>query len=254
MSKKHTWLLTIVFLGWLLMDFPQVVQAVGFEAAFGVWYAEPGGGIGYEGDSLDLKNDLNYSSEVKFFGRAKVELPRLLPNIYLMATPLSYDGTAAKNTSFTFGNQTFVAGTSFTSNVKLDHYDLALYYGVPFIKSATQGMLNVDLGFNMRVFDVQAKVTQGGNMQSESFYMPVPMIYLGIQVRPVQSLSLEGEIRGIAYNGNQFYNLIGRIKYNFFSFAFVSAGYRYEEVVFDTLDIKSDVRFSGPLLELGLQF
>lgn len=254
MDNKKTWMLTLVFWVWFGMVFPSFVQAVGFEAALGIWYAEPGGGVGYKGDPLDLKNDLSYSTALKYFGRARIELPLLFPNLYLMATPLSYEGTATRNISFTFGNQSFTAGTAFSSTVKMDHYDLALFYGIPFLKQATRGMLNLDVGFNMRAVDFQAKVSQGSNMESKNLLIPVPMLFFAAQAKPLQSLSLEGEIRWIAINANRFYDLIGRVKYTFLNFAFVSAGYRHEEVIIDMHDIKSDVRFSGPLMELGLQF
>jgi hypothetical protein len=80
------------------------------------------------------------------------------------------------------------------------------------------------------------------------------MAYLGFQVKPMSSFSLEGEFRGFAYNDNHYYDLIGRVKYNFVKLAFVSAGYRHEEISMDQSDIKINVRFSGPLVEVGFQF
>jgi outer membrane protein len=253
MLKKTVWLwILLLCLPWMV--FPQPSQAVGFEAAIGISRQSPQGGMGYKGDSLDLTSDLNYSSVTQFFGRAKIELPLILPNIYLLATPLNFDGTGTKNSAFQFGNQTFNANLPFSSSLKLNQYDLGIYYGLPFLKQATLGMFNLDLGLNLRVFDLKAEVSQTGNIESKSFYLPAPMIYLGVQVKPMNALSLEGEFRAISYNSNQFYDLIGRIKYTLFQFTFVSAGYRYEKYSMDQNDIKLDVQFSGPLLEVGLQF
>jgi outer membrane protein len=253
MVKKKIWFWTLM-LCFLWMVYPQSGRTIGFEAAVGVWMQNPQGGVGYKGDSLDLNNDLKYSSVTRFFGRAKIELPLILPNIYLLGTPLHFDGTGTKNMAFTFGNQTFNPNTPFSSTLKLDHYDLGFYYGIPFLKQATLGKVNIDLGLNLRVIDFKAEVSQTGNVESKSFYLPVPMIYLGVQVKPIDFLSLEGEIRAISYNSNQFYDLIGRVKYTLFQFTFISAGYRHETFVLDQNDIKSDIRFSGPLLEVGLQF
>jgi outer membrane protein len=253
MFKKRIWFwILIMWFSWIL--FPQPGRAIGFEAAVGVSIQNPQGGVGYKGDSLDLNNDLKYSSASQFFGRAKIELPLILPNLYLMGTPLRFDGTGTKNAAFNFGNQTFNANIPFSSRLKLDHYDLAFYYGVPFLKQATLGKVNIDLGLNLRVFDLMAEVSQAGNVESKSYYLPIPMVYLGVQVRPIDSLSLEGEIRGVSYNSNRFYDLIGRVKYTLFQFAFISAGYRHETFVIDQNDVKLDSRFSGPLLEVGLQF
>ena len=82
--------------------------------------------------------------------RAKVELPLILPNIYLMYTPMSFDGTGSKNVTFTYGNQTFNANAPIQSKLTLDHIDLALFYPVPLLKTATLGKLNAELGLNVR--------------------------------------------------------------------------------------------------------
>ncbi|MBI5604198.1 MAG: TIGR04219 family outer membrane beta-barrel protein [Deltaproteobacteria bacterium] len=243
-----------MIIGLPLLLFPRLSLAIGLEAAIGIWNQEPQGKVGYKGDSLDLINDLKYSSGTQFFGRVKIDMPLLIPNFYILATPLGFDGTATKNVSFKFGNQTFNADIPFSSTLRLDHYDLALFYGVPFLKQATLGKINIDGGLNMRVMDIKAGITQGGNSEARSFYLVMPMVYLGFQVKPVDFFSLEGEVRVVAYNSNHHYDLIGRVKYKIFDFIFVSAGYRYEEIAIDQSDVKLDSRVSGPLLEAGFQF
>jgi outer membrane protein len=253
MVMKKMGLLTIVWvLSWLV--FPPSGQAAGFEAAVGIWMQNPQGKGSYKGDSLDLQSDLKYSSVNQFFGRAKIELPSFLPNLYLMITPMRFEGTGTKNTDFTFGNQTFNANTPFSSNLRLDHYDLGFYYGLPFLKQASRGLFNLDLGLNLRVYDFKAEVSQTGNSDARWFYCPAPMLYLGLQIKPINSLSLEGEFRASSYSSNQFIDLIGRVKYSLFQYAFISAAYRHETIVVDQNDVKVDAKFSGPLLEVGLQF
>ncbi len=112
---------------------------MGLEAAIGVSYQDSQGGLVFNGDSLDLNNDLRFNRAAQFFGRVKIDMPLIIPNLYLMATPLRFDGTATDNLSFKFGDQTFNAGIPFSSTLRLDHYDLALYYGLPFVKQATLG-------------------------------------------------------------------------------------------------------------------
>ena len=228
--------------------------AVGLEAAIGLSYPDFQGGLVYKGDSLDLNNNLRFNREARFFGRVKIDMPLIIPNLYLMATPLRFDGTATNNLSFKFGDQTFNAGIPFSSTLRLDHYDLALYYGLPFVKLATMGSINVDAGLNIRVFDLKTEIAQIAKSESQSFNLIMPMAYIGFQIKPTNSFSLEGEIRGIAYNGDHYYDLIGRVKYYFIKVAFVSLGYRHEEVSMDQSDIKLNVKFSGPLAEVGFQF
>lgn len=253
MSKNRIWFWIPIMCLFLLL-IPRNSGAVGFEAAVGLSDQDFQGHLSNKGDSLDVNNVFKYHRAAQFFGRVKIDMPLIIPNIYLQATPLRFDGSATNNVSFKFGDQTVSAGIPFSSTLKLDHYDLALYYGLPFVKQATVGLINIEAGLNIRVFDLKTELTQMANSDSKSFNLLIPMAYIGFQVKPVSFLSLEGEFRGIAYNDNHYYDLIGRVKYYFLKVVFVSAGYRHESISMDQSDIKLDVGFSGPVLEVGLQF
>jgi hypothetical protein len=80
------------------------------------------------------------------------------------------------------------------------------------------------------------------------------MLYLGIQVRPIEELAFEVEFRGSEYEGSSYYDMIGRVKYNFTGPVFISAGYRLEELEIDDVGILADLEFSGPFAEAGFQF
>ncbi|MDI6890616.1 MAG: TIGR04219 family outer membrane beta-barrel protein [Thermodesulfovibrionales bacterium] len=249
-----------VFKGWgmaFLLSFiliPQVASATGLEAAIGFWNQDPQGDIAYKGESLSLEENLKYSDKTRFFCRAKIDMPLMIPNIYLMATPMKFDGTGSKDVKFTFGDKTFTGNVPFTSELRVNHYDIAFYYGLPFVKTATLGKLNVDAGLNLRIIDLKAEITQAPTCESKSFALPMPMVYLGAQVRLVDKLSLEAEIRGIAYSSNHYYDLIGRAKYKVFGPAFLGAGYRYEDIKIDYKDVKANVRVGGPFAEVGVEF
>ncbi len=252
---KLSHLLGMCFLVCVLVV-PQGAHAfLGVEAAVGVWNQSPSGDLAYKGTALNLENDLKYDSKSKIFGRVKIDLP-FIPCIYLMATPMKFDGAATKNVAFTFGDKTFTASAPFTSEVRLDHYDLGLFYGLPFLKAATLGKLNLDLGVDIRYIDFKAEIVQTttGLRESKESGLPIPMVYLGIQVKPIDSLSLEGELRALAYSSNHYYDLIGRVKYKFLGPAFLSAGYRYEDIALDQNDIVANVKFGGPFLEAGVDF
>lgn len=243
----------LVFLLSFLLT-PQFASAIGFEVAAGIWNQDPSGDIRYKGESLSLGNELKYGSETKFFGRAKIDMPLLIPNIYLMATPMKFEGTGSKNVSFTFGDKPFTGNTNFTSSLQLDHYDIALYYGLLFVKTATLNKLNVDAGLNVRFIDLKAEVKQGAIQESKSLTIPLPMVYVGAQFKPVDKLSLEAEVRGIVIGSNHFYDFIGRVKYKVIGPAFIAAGYRYEDIKIDKSDVKANLTFSGPFAEAGVEF
>jgi outer membrane protein len=239
-----------------LVSVPATSHALGFEVSVGAWGQEPSGGIASEGESLDLVEENNYDDETRVIGRLKVELPLVLPNIYLMATPMEFEGVGRKNVSFTFGDQTFAANIDYFSRLQLDHYDIALYYGVPFLETATAGVLNVEVGLNARVFDFSAEFEQSiaGVKESEDFTIPIPMVYIGAQVDPVDWLGLEAEVRGIAYNGNHYYDLIGRVKVKPLELFFIAGGWRHQEVDIEEDDVFVNLEFSGPFVEAGIEF
>lgn len=245
-----------IFMAITLLVSPTAALGIGAEVAVGGWNQSPEGDIAYESeDTLDLKNDLKYDDEFQVFGRVKLDVP-LIPNIYLMATPMEFEGTGRTSEDFRFGDVTFRGNTDFYSKLTLNHYDIALYYGIPLVGLATLNKLNIELGLNVRIVDFKAEIRQDNThlSESESYTLPIPMVYAGIQIRPIESLSIEAEARGVTYSGNHVYSLIGRLKANILGPAFIAGGYRYENIIFDEEDIKADTCFMGPFLEAGFEF
>lgn len=230
----------------------------GVEAGVGYWHQTPSGTLGYKKilptDDVDLKKDLNLGSENRPFARVKVELPLILPNIYFMATPMSFQGTGRKDVTFNYGGQQFDAGFPIESKLKLDHYDLALYYPIPLLKTATLGTLNIDLGLNARQIAFEGTISGIGKTGSKSLTLYVPMIYAGIQIKPIPLIGIEAEVRGIAYGSNSYMDYIGRLKVNPIPVLYVAGGYRAETVKIDVQDVKADIKFSGPFAEVGFSF
>ena len=243
-----------------LLFIPTTALAWGVEIAGGAWYQSPSGNLSFDktthADDLDLEDDLNYDDKWQPSGRLKIDMPLFIPNIYIMATPMKWDESGSKDVSFKFGGETFSGGVDFDSKLKMNHLDVALFYGLPFIKTATAGVLNIDLGLNFRLLDVKAEIKQKdlGLKESESYFLPLPMVYGAMQIVPVDWLGLEFEGRGSAYSSNYYVSLIGRLKVKPFGPFFVAGGYRYDTVKIDYQDIDIDTEFQGPFAEAGLDF
>jgi outer membrane protein len=250
MKRTRTYVLCLLLLSLAMV--PYRASAMGLEVGVGYWRQTPSGPLSYQGTDIDLKNDMNFDSKNKPFARVKAELPLILPNIYFMATPMEFTGTGTK--PITFGGQTYNAG--FDSKLKLNQYDLALYYSLPFLNTATLGVLNVELGLNAKFIDFEATVadTTGANSISKKLSLPIPMVYAGIQVKPIKTFSIEAEGRGVSYGANHYYDIIGRLKVKPIGPLFVDAGYRYESIKIDQSDVKADIKFAGPFVEAGVQF
>ena len=232
--------------------------------AVGGWQQNAGGTLNYKGfdsdDDIDIADDLDYDSETRVMGRVKIDMPLMVPNIYIIAAPMEFEGTGRKNVSFTFGEVEFSSGADFDSKVTLNQYDLAFYYGIPAINTATAGMLNIDVGLNARFVDFSAEITGEENLTSttvteeESLSIVIPMAYAAVQITPMDRFAFEAEARAISISGNSLYSIIGRVRVNLPGPAFIAGGYRHDEIDIDEDDILLEARFSGPFLEVGLAF
>jgi outer membrane protein len=237
-------------------------HAVGLEVAVGGWGQSIGGTLSYSEtnipDDIDLDKDIRFDDETKLVGRAKIDMPLFLPNIYLSAAPMEFEGTGSKAATLNFGDITFDASADLNAKVTLDQYDVGFYYGLPFVSTATLNKLNVDVGLNIRIADFKSEITgaSGGTTVSEtkSLTLPIPMLYVGVQFKPVSALAIEAEGRGIAVGDNRLYSLIGRIRYNFAGPLFLAGGYRYDKLEIDEESVDAEIDFQGPFVELGLKF
>jgi outer membrane protein len=236
--------------------------AVGLEVAVGGWGQSIGGTLSYSEattpDIIDLDSDIRFDDETKVTGRAKIDMPFFIPNIYLVAAPMEYEGTGSKSTTINYGDITFDASADLDSKITLNQYDVGFYYGLPFVSTATLDKLNVDVGLNIRIADFEAEITgaSGGTTTTEkkSLTLPIPMLYVGVQFTPVEALAFEAEGRGIAVGDNRLYSLIGRVRYNFVGPVFLAGGYRYDKLEIDEENVDAEIDFQGPFVELGLKF
>lgn len=244
-----------------LLLIPTFAYALGLEAGVGYWKQTPSGTFSYNAgsatDEIDLKNDAGLDAKWSMTGRVKVDTLPLLPNVYLMASPMEFTGAGAKNVTFTFGDTTFSANAPFNSKLQMDQFDVALYYPVPMLKLATMGKLNVEIGLNARLIKFAAEVDAGnGVTDSKSLNVPLPMVYAGVQVKPIDMLSIEGEVRAVSFKGNHYYDYIGRLKVKPVPVVplFLGGGYRAEDVLIDVSDVKAVLKVGGPFIEAGFEF
>jgi outer membrane protein len=256
MMKKNVFFFCFIF----MLSIPTTSYAFGIEIAGGAWYQSPSGTLSFDkttqNDDLDLEDDLNYDEEWQFIGRLIIDMPTVIPNLYIMVTPLEWDENGSKDVSFNFGNKTFDADIPFESELKMNHLDVALFYGLPFIKTATSDIINIDLGLNFRLLDFKASIDQKetGIKESKSYLLPIPMVYTGVQIEPFKYTALELEGRGIGWSSNHYFSLIGRLKIKPFGPFFVAGGYRYDDVNLDYKDVDVHAEFQGPFAEVGFEF
>ncbi|MBI2118518.1 MAG: TIGR04219 family outer membrane beta-barrel protein [Elusimicrobia bacterium] len=232
------------------------LSAFEVETGVGISQISPSGNLSYKGIGLDVKNDLKYDKVSNFTGRIRLDLPLFLPNLYIAATPLKFDATGSKTVPFQFGNLSFSANVPFTSTLKLDHYDLTLFYGIPFIETVTDEKLRIDVGLNVRLIDFKAEINQAqtGLNESKSLAVPVPMGFLALQLKPIEKLSVGAEIKAIAYGKSRYYDANALVKYRILKFLFIGAGYKVQNITMNQNDVHTELEFSGPAAEVGIIF
>lgn len=258
--KKRTYLLIGILVLFALCMHSGSASALGFEAAVGYWQQNPSGDFAYEPvsalDRLDIEDNLGYDKKNRPNARVKLDLPLFLPNVYLMATPMRFKGSGDVGT-------VNIGGTRFTgvldSELQMDQYDIGLYYSIPFLNTATIGKLNAEFGIDVKIIDFSftgtgtEDITNNTVTVSESATVPLPLIYVAVQLKPVKAFSIEAEGRGIAYSGNHFYDVIGRVKVKPIGPVFISGGYRYQQIKVDESDVEVDIKVSGPFIEVGVE-
>lgn len=226
---------------------------VSVEGAVGGFMPSPSGNIQHDGGTNgDVEGTLGFDREVFPSGRLRVELPLIIPNVYLMATPMKFEGDIAGN--FTFKGFDFTASDD--ASLTLNQYDAALFYGIPFLGMATLGRVGVDVGINLRMVELEAEMTDPvtNTKRTESIDVPVPLLFVAAQLNLIGGFALEAEVRGLDVGYARVVSAIGRVKYSTLGPLFVAVGYRHEEVVIDKDDIEADITFAGPFAEVGFSF
>ena len=254
MLKKIALGLGAVFLG---VNIANAVPLFDGELEVGVMKQKPKGWIQYKGDRVDLKDDLRFDDETKFFAKAKIEHPiPLLPNIYLQYIPMDFKGDT--NKTFTFDNKTYSVNVH--TEVQLDHYDIGFYYNVPMVSALTSGVFDAEVGLLLRIIDFEAKVSSPGQpTSSTSFTAPIPMLYGSVSITPIDLISVVVEGKGIKYSDNYYYDLLGEIRISplngIVMKPYISLGYKVERLRIDDVDdTYSDIRIKQPYLAIGVNF
>jgi outer membrane protein len=229
------------------------------EISAGYIQQKPSGWVQYKGDQVDVKDDLKIGDEDSYFFRAKLEHPvPVLPNVAFQYVKTDFSGSGRVTKVFRYGNR--LVANNVYSNIKMDHYDVTLFYNLPFVGLATAGVLDVEFGLNVRVLDFKAHVKSSDVDETASVTAPIPMIYGAIEISPISLLSIKAEGKGVAYNGNSYYDLSGELRIKPITIPlavdfFIGLGYRYERFKIDDIDdVSADIKIKQPYVTAGLLF
>ena len=243
-------------------------EAVSISGGVGAWREKPSGWIEYANTSLsgvdtkvDVKDDLHLGDETKAFGWFKLSGIPIFPDVKVKYTPMSFTGSGATSKTFIFGDLIVPAGTQVASKLEANQFDITLTYGVPFIGFATAGRVSAEWGVNVKVIDGYARVryldpvTNQWQEDSKSATIPVPMLHVGGEIRPIELVSLSAGGNWIGYGGSSFYDWEAEVKVYPVKNLFVGVGYRYQRLKIDDIsDVSSDLKVKGAFFEAGFTF
>ncbi len=255
--------LLIAVLAFLVL--PGTVYGQNFEISAGVWWVSPDGDLSFAPFSPsrpDLDNDLGFDSQLEVNFRFKTKFQES-PNVYLKLTPIFFEETRSDTQPFAFGNSVFLGGSPLDSELQLYIYDAALFYRKPILTIGTTNSLNAEFGIDARFIISKVEISQSVIEDADSLSLTeesdrelaiFPLLYGGLDMRVRDKVSLQAELWGYTYRGEQILSIIGRAVATTADSLQFSAGYRLETLDFEEGTQKLDTTFSGPFTEVGIEF
>lgn len=228
-------------------------DVAGIYVGAGVWNQDPNGDLRFQGDQIDVDDDLNLGDERQGYVWLALEHPvPLLPNLRLSGVNVQTQGRGTVTSSFDFGGQTFNVSEDIDSNVRLDQRDATLYYEV------LDNVVSVDLGLNIKYIDGAARVRSltAATEGSTSFNAYVPMAYGRLAADlPFTGLSAGIEGSAVGYNGNHLVDYTLRAAYESKYRVGLEAGYRRQQLKLDDVDdVFTDLRIEGAFVGVFAHF
>ncbi len=224
---------------------------LGVKIGAGSWGHDPSGnvsvsGSGGAGTSADLKNDLRLSDDDEGYAYFSLEHPvPLIPNIKVIKTGLTSNGSGNVTTDFTFDGTLYSATTPVTTNLQLDQTDYILYYEV------LDNVVSFDVGINAKHVDGKATV----NSDTVTFDGFVPMLYVAAELALPADLTIGVEANMLEVDDSEISDITAKITYTTDFMLGVEAGIRTQTIKLSGFDgINSNIEFDGVFAGVFFKF
>jgi hypothetical protein len=255
MKKAFLWMICIVAVFGMAMP----VQA--FEVGVRGYYWFPGldGDLtvdesGLPGTKIDLESDLDIDDESYPVIEAFVGLGD--HHLSLSYYHADYSGTNTLSEPINFAGEDFVVGTTVTSSLEYDVYDLMYQYDLLDLENILAGFSLGAVG-RIKLFDGEVELESSipPERESESFTAPIPMLGLNLHLGILADL-LECRVlaTGMGYGGGTIFDGQADISLTPFPFLDIHGGYRVFFVDVDADDVEFDYDTSGPYVAVTLSY
>lgn len=220
---------------------------VDVDVSVGYEYPKPSGSItlknpGGTQQPFDAVSDLHLGSGNDFIAKIDINhsLP-VLPNIYVHHLPVEVSGDSS------LGH----------AELKMEQNDVGLYYNLPFVKEATDDALDLKLGVNARIVNLNAELKGGPTDFSANFSTVIPMVYAGVDIKPIRWVSISAEIKTLPLGASSLTEYAAELRLHPFHALYLAGGYFNYNVKIDpslaTGAPPTNFTLAGPYFVVGLE-
>lgn len=216
---------------------------------------------GWELPDIDIEDDLGFSDDTGGVYYIAVEhfIP-LVPNVKLVHSDISSNGTDTVNKLISLDGELFGLGQDIKTIADFTHTDLTLYYQI------LDNWVELDVGLTARVFDGLVEMTaltdstiggfEAGTTSTIDIDITAPLLYGAAQFNlPLTGLYISVDANAIAYSGNSLTDINANIGYEFKFGLGLMAGYRTFSMELDDIhNLDTDVQLDGPYGALTFHF
>jgi len=232
-------------------------EMLGLEAGVSYWMPKASGFAEYQGDEINLEDDLGYGDDetATVVWGSFVHFIPLVPNIKVQRTIFKMDATENLSRSIKFGGKTYNISAKTYSEIDLTQTDFIAYY--QFLNLISLGTLSLDLGINVKYLQGNMSIKNTNVDEETDIDIPIPMLYAkGKFNLPFTGLSLQGELSYLGGIGDHkiYDGKVSAVYETSIGFG-AEVGYREEKLKIDDLDdFSSDITIKGPYASLFYHF
>jgi len=214
----------------------------------GLWNTSPSGNFQAANDPnpVSVADHLSWGSEKQNYLFLTLEHPvPFLPNLRLRRTNFEHSGNGTA--SFVFNGQTYSG--SIESKLSIAETDALLYWEL------LDNVVSLDLGIDIRNYDIDYRVASGSTSSSDSFQATLPLLYGMGGVSPMPGLLIGAEASILSLGGNGVVDYALKVSYTTDFRIGLEGGYRSQSLKLDDLSgYDADMTFKGVFGGVYLKF
>jgi outer membrane protein len=252
-------IITSTIVSGLLISSANAFMGLNAEVGTGVWAPEMSGTVGYGSNATsnqidfgDLGLDYKKYDNTYMYADFSHFVP-FIPNARVESVSYSMSGKASNGINWN-GNTVTVDSKT---DIKMDQTDMILYWGVPFISTATVGVLDINFGLDAK--NIKGEITL--NDDTAKFDETLPLAYLNTRIDlPFAPVNLEGTMKTISYDGASISDneikLSGVLDLTVVDLK-VDLGYRIQNITIPTKlvnNLEADIDTKGIFLGVSAKF